>query len=170
MDNFASCVAFVLQAEGGYSDNPADPGNWTGGIVGAGELRGTKCGVSAAAYPGLDIRNLTQQQIEDIYRQDYFVPVQGEALALPLALVAFDAAVNAGVRRSIVWLQQSAGVAADGVLGDKTLSVLSTGNALELASEALARRLDFYARSPGWGSFGLGWTRRVLKLAQAIEQ
>lgn len=168
MDNFVSCLAFVLQAEGGYSDNPADPGNWTGGIVGAGELRGTKSGISAAAYPALDIRNLGEQQIETIYRQDYFSPVRGEALPLPLAMVAFDAAVNAGVRRSIIWLQQSAGVAADGVLGDRTLSVLSTGNALELAGEALARRLDFYARSPGWGDFGLGWSRRVLKLAQMI--
>lgn len=169
MDNFTSCLAFVLQAEGGYSDNPADPGNWTGGIVGAGELRGTKCGVSAAAYPALDIRNLTQQKIETIYRQDYFAPVRGDSLPLPLAMVAFDAAVNAGVSRSIIWLQQSAGVVADGVLGDKTISALDTGNALELAGEALARRLDFYARSPGWGSFGLGWARRVLKLAQTIE-
>lgn len=168
MDNFTDCLAFVLQAEGGYSDNPADPGNWTGGIVGAGELRGTKSGISAAAYPKLDIRNLDEQQIEAIYRQDYFVPVCGDALPLPLAMVAFDGAVNAGVRRSIIWLQQSAGVVADGVPGNKTISTLNNGNAVALASDALARRLDFYACSPGWGTFGLGWARRILKLAQAI--
>lgn len=170
MDNFTACLAFVLQAEGGYSDNPADPGNWTGGIAGAGELRGTKCGISAAAYPALDIQNLTEQQIEIIYRQDYFMPVHGATLPLPLAMVAFDAAVNAGVRRSIIWLQQSAGVTADGVLGDETLNVLTSGDAVALSGEALARRLDFYARSSEWASFGLGWTRRVLKLAQAIQK
>lgn len=168
MDNFANCLAFTLQAEGGYSDNPADPGNWTGGVCGAGELRGTKCGISAAAYPALDIRNLSDEQIQDIYRKDYFAPVAGDKLPLPLAMVAFDAAVNAGVRRAIIWLQQSAGVQADGVLGGKTLAALQVGNAVQLAQEALARRLDFYARLPGWGSFGLGWTRRVLKLAQSI--
>lgn len=83
MDNFIDCLAFVLQAEGGYSDDPADPGNWVSGTVGDGALRGTKCGISAAAYPKLDIRNLTQQQIEDIYRQDYFLPVHGNDLPLP---------------------------------------------------------------------------------------
>ena len=60
MDNFERCFAFTLGAEGGYSNNPADPGNWTGGAVGNGELRGTNFGISASAYPQLDIANLTQ--------------------------------------------------------------------------------------------------------------
>ena len=169
MDSFENCLAFVLQSEGGYSDDPADPGNWTAGIVGEGELRGTKCGISAAAYPMLDIRNLTQQQIEDIYRRDYFLPVRGSELPQPLAMVAFDAAVNVGVRRSVILLQQSAGVAADGVLGDVTLKALNRGNACELASDALARRLAYYAELPSWKEFGLGWTKRILKLAQRID-
>ena len=59
MDNFARCLAFTLRSEGGFTDNRADPGNWTGGQVGAGELRGTNFGISAAAYPQLDIANLT---------------------------------------------------------------------------------------------------------------
>ncbi|MBU6448061.1 MAG: hypothetical protein KGQ26_00395 [Rhodospirillales bacterium] len=170
MDNFKNCLAFVLQAEGGYSDNPADPGNWTTGVVGGGALHGTKCGISAAAYPALDIRNLTEQQIQDLYRQDFFVPIRGDDLPLPLAMAAFDAAVNAGVRRSITWLQQSAEVVADGILGDTTLKALNRGNALTLANDALARRLDYYAGLPGWTKFGLGWARRILTLAQIIHR
>ena len=169
MDNFLNCLAFTLQSEGGFSNNPSDPGNWTGGSIGAGELRGTKSGISAAAYPTLDIRNLSQQQIEMIYRQDYFAPIHGDMLPSPLAMVAFDAAVNAGVRHSVIWLQQSAGVIADGNFGDKTLQALTGGNALALANDALARRLDYYARLPGWKTFGLGWARRILKLAQKIQ-
>ena len=169
MDNFHTCLAFVLQAEGGYTDDPADPGNWTGGVVGAGVLHGTKCGISAAAYPMFDIRNLSQQQIETIYRQDFFAPVHGDELPFPLAMVAFDAAVNAGVRRSVMWLQQSAEVATDGVLGSVTLKALKGGNALSLANDALARRLDYCACLPNWKNFGLGWARRILKLAQAIQ-
>jgi lysozyme family protein len=49
MDNFPRCFAFTLGAEGGYSNNAADPGNWTGSAIGSGELRGTKYGISAAA-------------------------------------------------------------------------------------------------------------------------
>ncbi|MBU6419055.1 MAG: hypothetical protein KGQ79_04930 [Proteobacteria bacterium] len=169
MDNFEICLNFVLEAEGGYSDNPADPGNWTGGAVGAGELRGTKCGISAAAYPTLDIRNLTQPQINEVYLRDYFAPVRGEGLPFPLAMVAFDAAVNAGVHRSVIWLQQSAGVLTDGIFGDVTLKALNSGNALSLANDALAYRLDYYAGLQNWSIFGLGWARRILKLAQKIQ-
>ncbi|MDE2240514.1 MAG: hypothetical protein KGJ73_11400 [Rhodospirillales bacterium] len=169
MANFEICLDFVLEAEGGYSDNSTDPGNWTGGAVGVGELRGTKCGISAAAYPALDIRNLTQPQINEVYQRDYFAPVRGEELPFSLALVAFDAAVNAGVHRSVMWLQQSAGVVMDGVFGDVTLKALNSGDVLGLANDALAYRLDYYAGLQNWSIFGLGWARRILKLAQKIQ-
>lgn len=84
-------------------------------------------------------------------------------------MIAFDAAVNAGVRRSVTWLQQSAGVTADGVFGDVTLKALKGGNISLLANDALARRLDYYAGLPTWTKFGLGWARRILTLAQKIQ-
>src|SRR5271165_4946617 len=101
MDNFARCFAFTLGVEGGYTDNPADPGNWSGGAVGHGELRGTKYGISAAAYPALDISKLSEAEAQEIYRSDFYAPLHGDELALPVAMVAFDAAVNAGLRRSV---------------------------------------------------------------------
>lgn len=48
--------AVVLGYEGGFTQDPRDPGNWTGGRIGHGQLRGTQHGISAAAYPNLDIR------------------------------------------------------------------------------------------------------------------
>ncbi len=154
--------------EGGYSNNPDDPGNWTGGRINVGQLRGTKCGISAASYPTLDIQNLSSEMIKDIYYKDYFSLIHGDKLQLPLAMVAFDAAVNAGVKRSIVWLQQSVKLSADGICGKQTLSALISGNTNGISREALARRLDFYMKSKKWDAFGLGWTMRVIKLAQAI--
>ncbi len=169
-DSFSRCIAFTLAQEGGFSDNAADPGNWTGGQVGCGTLRGTNFGISAAAYPALDIANLTQADAEAIYRRDYWSVVNADALSFPLALVAFDAAVNAGVRRSIVWLQQAAGAPADGVLGRETQAALAKGDPVQLAREALARRLEFSSHLPTWSNFGLGWTRRVLCLAGLIAE
>ena len=154
MDNFSRCFAFTLGAEGGYTDNPADPGNWTSGEVGKGLLRGTKFGISAAAYPQLDISGLTEAMAEEIYRRDSWAKLQGDALALPLALVGFDAAVNAGPGRAIMWLQQAASQTPDGVLGPGTLAALTAGDALTLARNALAYRLNFLSRLPTWPSFG----------------
>ncbi len=168
MDNFTRCFAFTLGAEGGYTDNPADPGNWTGGQAGQGLLRGTKFGISAASYPALDIAALTEAMAEEIYRRDFWARLQGDALPLPLAMVGFDAAVNAGLARAVMWLQQAAGQTQDGALGPGTLAALTTGNALQLARDALAYRLDFYARLPSWPEFGLGWSRRVLALAGEV--
>ena len=168
MDHFERCFAFTLGAEGGYSDNPADPGNWTGGAVGNGELRGTKFGISASAYPQLDIANLTQSEAEEIYRRDYWAAIKGDSLPLPVALVAFDAAVNAGAKRAILWLQQAAGVAPDGVLGHETLATLNASDATSLAREALVRRLEFSTHLSTWARFGLGWSRRIIALAGEI--
>jgi lysozyme family protein len=133
--------------------------------VGRGELRGTKYGISAAAYPGLDIETLSEQDAEDIYRRNYYEPLHGDELKLPVVLVLFDGAVNAGLRRAVIWLQQAASLPADGVLGAQTLAVVNAADALVLAREMLARRLNFYASLPTWTDFGLGWSRRVVALA-----
>lgn len=170
MDNFARCFSFTLGAEGGLTKIASDPGNWTGGAVGRGELRGTKYGISAAAYPGLDIANLSEQDAENIYRHDYYEKLSGDELALPVALVLFDAAVNAGLRRAVIWLQQAAALPPDGVLGANSLKAVKMADAQALAREMLARRIDFYARLPSWQDFGLGWSRRVIALASEIAR
>lgn len=167
-DNFSACFAFTLGAEGAYTDDAADPGNWTSGVVNSGTLRGTKFGISAAAYPTLDIASLTQETAEEIYRHNYWIPLQGDSLPLKLAMVGFDAAVNAGVHMSVVWLQEAAGQQADGDLGADTLAALNAGEALALAREALVRRLDYYSHLSTWGDFSLGWTRRIIALAGEI--
>jgi lysozyme family protein len=169
-DNFARCFAFTVGVEGGFTSNAADPGNWTGGALGAGQLRGTNFGISAAAYPNLDIAHLTEADAEAIYRRDYWAQLHGDELPRAIALVGFDAAVNAGARRSIIWLQQAAGCAADGVLGPATLAALRHADPGTIAHEALARRLDFSARLPAWHNFGLGWARRLIALAAALTQ
>ena len=57
-----------------------------GRAVNSGELRGTKFGVSASAYPTLDIADLTLETAQEIYRHDYWMPLQGNALPLKLAM------------------------------------------------------------------------------------
>jgi hypothetical protein len=55
--NFERCMDEVFKHEGGLSLIRADPGNWTGGKVGKGELRGTKYGIAAHAHPAKHRRN-----------------------------------------------------------------------------------------------------------------
>ena len=95
MGDFQQSVAFVLQQEGGYVNNPDD----TGGA--------TNFGISQRAYPNLDIENLTREQATTIYYRDYWVPSGAENLPQALALVHFDTAVNLGVHRALALLDES---------------------------------------------------------------
>lgn len=166
MDSFTRAFAVVVGEEGGYSADAADPGNWTGGAVGQGALRGTKFGISAASYPALDIEHLTLADAQAIYRRDYWDRVQGDALPPPLALLVFDAAVNNGLERAARWLQAAVGVAEDGVIGPETVAAVAAraGDAAGLGAEFLAQRTVFMADLPTWRTFGLGWARRLAAL------
>jgi lysozyme family protein len=163
---FLTAFGVVVGEEGNFSCNTADPGNWTSGQCGVGRCVGTKFGVSAAAYPTLDVVNLTIADAQAIYRRDYWERVQGDALPPPLALLVFDAAVNNGTVRAIRWLQQAVGVSVDGVLGQVTLAAVSarSGSGAAILAEFQAQRMTFMAGLPTWRTFGLGWARRLCRL------
>ncbi len=166
MDAYSAAFRVVVGEEGGYGADPADPGNWTGGAVGAGVCRGTKYGISAAAYPDLDIEHLALAQAQAIYRRDYWDRVAGDSLPAPLALLVFDAAVNNGVARSAEWLQAAVGVAEDGEIGPETLGAVTAhaGDGAALCAQVLCRRWLFMTRLPTWGAFGDGWAARLSAL------
>lgn len=107
-DVFAQALSFTLQREGKTSMDPDDPGNWTGGKVGAGELKGTKFGISAAAYPGVDIQGLTLEEAALLYRTHYWMHPkfdQVAAVAPDVAARLFDLGVNCGTGGAARMLQ-----------------------------------------------------------------
>ena len=100
-ESFTMCMIFIAEAEwsnrddGGYTNNPADPG---------GE---TKYGISKKAYPTLDIKNLKKPDAYALYYRDYWLPSGADLLAFPLAAEVFDCAVNQGVGRSQQFLKET---------------------------------------------------------------
>lgn len=167
---FVKCFNFTVSIEGGYTNNPNDPGNWTSGICGEGECRGTKYGISAAAHPNLNISSLTYVNAQTIYELDYWSEVRGDELqAPPLALLAFDAAVNNGASHAIRWLQRAVKAYEDGDFGPGTLAAVhaqcATPGGLETVMiEYLSQRLIFMSLLNTWKTFDGGWSRRLIKL------
>jgi lysozyme family protein len=176
MSSFDRMFDIVVGHEGGFTADPEDPGNWTGGAIGAGRCRGTKFGISAAAYPSVDIANLSLDLAKSLYRRDYWLRIVGDRLPGTLALLVFDAAVNNGVGRATRWLQQVALVPQDGVIGPGTLEAIAhaaarPGGIADLCGEFLAQRLWFMTSLPTWRTFGLGWARRLCRLPyEAISE
>lgn len=151
-------VSLILGLEGGYVNDPNDPG---------GE---TKWGISKAAYPRVDIKNLTRDGAIAIYEQDYWRHTGGklEDIDPDIAIIVFDWGVNSGVKTAVMKLQEALHVAQDGVIGPKTRAALQDAKGQALAVHLLAERAMFYTRLKTWPKFGLGWTRRLFNLAACV--
>lgn len=158
---FDKSMSRLLPIEGGYSSDRNDPGNWTGGKVGAGKLIGTKYGIAANTYPTLDIKNLTWEQAKSIYKRDFWDAVHADSLPAAVAYNALDGAINSGASRSIQWLQKAAGVADDGRWGPVTMAAIQKADPNDVLLRYNAYRLDFMTRLSTWSTYGKGWARRI---------
>ena len=148
-DRFVRAIDRVLIHEGGDADDPRDAGGRT------------RWGISQRTYPTLDITRLTRAEAIALYRRDFWVPLQGDALPAALAFQALDAAVNHGVGRTVRWLQRLVSVRIDGQLGPVTFEALRAADEGTLIDRLLALRLDLYVEHERFAAFGRGWTRRI---------
>jgi lysozyme family protein len=168
--NFNAVMDEIFRHEGGMSMVRADPGNWTGGRVGVGELRGTNMGIAAHAHPDVDIPNLTKSQAREIYRRQYWNPVRGDDLPKGIDLVTMDPAVNSGVSRGVRWLQQALGVTTDARMGAETLAAAIDASPVPVIQRACQIRMGFLRGLKTFTTFGRGWSRRVAEVeAKAVS-
>lgn len=152
----------IFGHEGGFTKDPRDPGNWTGGKIGVGENRGTKYGIACHAHPNVDIANLTLAQAADIYRKQYAAPIGYELLPAGVDLVAFDASVNSGPSASLRFLGAALGVQA------AMVPVVNAANhandKIIVIKRSCAERLAFMRSLAIWVTYGNGWSRRVASI------
>lgn len=151
----------LIGNEGGYSNDPNDPGNWTGGVVGRGALKGTKYGISAASYPTEDIAALTLDDSRRIYRRDFWDRLGADQLFDGVAFQAFDFAVNSGIETAVRYLQRAVGVADDGHWGPVSTAAAAAMSESDTILALNAERLDFMTRLKNWPNAGKGWARRI---------
>jgi lysozyme family protein len=172
VSDFAKAAKLILQAEGGYTDDPDDSGNWTGGAVGSGELKGTNFGVSARQYPDIDIANLTKSEAQAIYKRDYWDSIQADHFPWPLNLFMFDMSVNqAGgpeyVNRSqpaVMYAQKALGLKQDGIVGRNTKARAGQSRPFHWA-KFMAYRAQRYQSTRRYDKYGVGWLTRIFTLA-----
>ena len=158
MIDFDTSFARLISNEGGFSDNPADDGNWTGGKQGIGECKGTKYGLAANTYGYLDIKNLTLDDAKAIYRRDFW-DILGSADGA-VKFQVFDAAVNHGRPNAIRFLQRAVKVADDGEWGPHSQAALDAMDRNDILLRFIAYRLKFWASLVKFDQFGRGWTNR----------
>ena len=155
--NWIKCLETILHHEGGYVNHPKDPG---------GE---TNLGVTKRVYEDFggtkDMKDLTREDVEPIYKKNYWDRVKGDDLPAGLDLCVFDFGVNAGTGRAAKFLQKMVGASVDGAIGPGTIGKVNAyveefgvENAIRRFQQA---RQKYYESLSTFSTFGRGWTRRV---------
>lgn len=155
---FNEAFKIVIGHEGGYVNDPKDPG---------GE---TKYGISKRAYPSENIKALTLERAKELYKRDYWDKVQAEKLPKQIRLAVFDAAVNSGISQTIKWLQRAVGVVDDGIFGPATARAVLNADPYKTAASILGQRLMFMTSLQTFDRFGKGWARRIAQLLSNLPE
>lgn len=139
--------------EGGYVNNPKDPGGETNWGI-------TKTTAMANGYTG-SMKAMTREQAKEIYRKAFWQRTKCEQYNPILAFQLFDAAVNHGIGNAIRMLQRAVDVADDGLIGQFTLAAIQAKSIDDVVILFNAERLNFYTKLSTFATFGKGWTNRV---------
>jgi lysozyme family protein len=178
MDAFETALALMLRDEGGFTKDPDDAGNWTGGQVGQGDLKGTNFGISAASYPELDIEGLTRDQAAAIYRSDWWDRYGFGQLPGAFGGKAFDIAVNVGAKTAIRLLQTAcntlgAALVPDGMIGPDTVAAVTRATDYVLWPAYVAQIETHYraiaSANPRDLKYLAGWIRRADETMQDFQ-
>lgn len=159
--NYKPSLDLVLQHEGGYVNDPQDPGG------------ATNKGVTQAVYdawrraqglPSRSVASIGDAEVGSIYKNNYWDRVMGDELPSGVDYSVFDFAVNSGVNRAARYLQRAVGVADDGKIGPKTLAAVKVKDPQSIIDAICEDRLTFLQHLPTFPRFGGGWTRRVAEV------
>ena len=159
-ENFENALEHVLKSEGGFVNNPKDPGGMTNlGVTKAvwEEYLGHPVGEA-------DMRALTPEKVAPMYKRKYWDACKCDALPAGVDYLVFDFAVNAGVGRSAKILQRALGVPEDGAIGPTTLHNVSVMDRGELIARFSEAKEEFYKSLKTFDTFGKGWLSRVAEV------
>lgn len=151
--NYNYCLQELLKDEGGYTNDPKDPGG------------PTNFGITLTDYrkyinptgTALDVKSMTVDQAKAIYKPKYWDAVNADNLPSGVDYTVFDYGVNSGVSRA-----------------NKIYTKFKGNDVVHTITLINDERLSFLQSLPTWGRFGKGWGTRVanvrsksIKLTQA---
>jgi len=159
MSKFDDIIEVVLEHEGGYVNDPKDPG---------GE---TNFGIAKRSHPDVDIKNLTKEGAKEIYKEVYWDKNKVESLPEELWHIYFDMCVNQGKSRAVKIIQRAVNgkggsLTVDGGMGPMTITAIGKSK-VEL-DRVRAYRVKYYAdlvtKKPDLERFYFGWFKRALEV------
>ena len=155
--NFQKVMPYIFSEEGGYVNNPADPG----GATNMGITIATLSAWEGHRVSPEDVKNLTGATATKIYQTQFWNKIDGDNLPSGIDYAVFDFAVNSGPGRAAKMLQGVLGVPEDGVIGAKTVAAASIRPAGEIINALCDARASWLKGLSTASTFGKGWLARV---------
>jgi lysozyme family protein len=157
VSNWDNSFKLMLKSEGGFVNHPSDPG----GMTNLGVTKATWENWVGRESDEAEMRGLTPEKVEPLYKKKYWDAVRGDELPMGLDYLMFDFAVNAGAGRAIKTLQTAVGVTPDGGFGPMTMAAVQAVEPNELIERFSQAKEDFYRSLTTFATFGKGWLNRV---------
>lgn len=175
MADFEKALELTIKAEGGYVNDPNDPGGET--YKGIARSRNPKWQgwvnvdilKNKSRFPkNLESDDDLQKKVKTLYESNYWDKIQGDQIVdQDIAESIFDFAVNAGPRTSSKLAQLAVAAKSDGVIGPKTLEKINQEDTRTfLAVFALAkigRYVNICEKRSESRKYFFGWVRRTLE-------
>ncbi len=162
----AECVRRVLLSEGGYVNDPRDPGGPTNmGIT----LRDARLHWKADATAE-DVRNMPRSVAVSIFQSKYWAALRCDELPAGVDYTVLDYGVHSGIARSAHVLRRVLGLPlGDGRVSDEVIETLRHVNPVHVVDAINDERMAFLRHLPTWGTYGRGWTPRVASVRSYSE-
>lgn len=151
MSSFDDAFTALIGNEGGYVNNPADPGGETNFGITARVAR-------ANGYAG-PMKSLSLETAKAIAKAVYWDPLHLDEFDPRIAFQIFDCNYNGG--QTVRWAQAAAGAAVDGKMGPATIAALKLAEPHAFVLSFLSQRMLYLTNLSTWATFGKGWTRRI---------
>ncbi|KPJ44802.1 hypothetical protein ADS31_07490 [Brucella melitensis] len=146
--NFQTVMPYIFSEEGGYADNPADPG----GATNMGITINTLSAWEGRQVSPQDVKELTQATATQIYQVEFWNKIDGNDLPSGVDYALFDFAVNSGPGRAAKTLQKILAMPEDGIIGAQTVAAAAArspeGSSTHYAMHALPGCADYPLRQP----------------------
>lgn len=157
-DTYEEVMSRVFEDEGGYTNDPSDPGGPTNWGITIGDARHYWKSSATAA----DVRSMPKSVAEAIYAAHYAQPVRYDDLPPGVDYAVFDYGINSGIYRGAKVLQEYVGVKEDGNIGDLTVAAAQKApDPAKLIVQIYDERLRYLMGLRTWHIFGGGWGRRI---------
>lgn len=177
MAEFARAIPIILQHEGGYVNDAADPGGATKYGISLRYLKSLTQELgdlnNDAVIDAIDIRDMTQQQAIAIYLRDWWNKYQYSNINdQKVANKVFDMAVNMGGGQAHKLLQRACNqicrqevLKVDGIIGSKTIAQVNQLPPNVLLAGLREQMANFYRslvqQRPALAKFLRGWLNRA---------